>query len=286
MKLLNQSRAVSLSVIALIYPAAASLGLLLFRLLPYGVYLNLLLADIGATVFVFAFSVLLGNASVYDPYWSVQPMVIGGLFLLRAGTTAFTLLLYLCVCLWGVRLTANWVWEFKSFAYEDWRYRQLRKSSGAFYPFVNFFGIHLVPTLVVYAACLPMVYAMVNRLEAPVGATCLLLLSILAVLLQTASDLQMKSYRKTRPTPFMRAGLWKYSRHPNYLGEILMWWGIGLSVSGASGELYLLAGALLNTLLFLFISIPLADGRQAKKEGYARYKEQTRALLPIYKRQN
>lgn len=279
-----KSRFGSLLLIGAVYLAASAVGLFLYRALPYSLYINLLLADAGATVFVFLFSLLFGNASVYDPYWSVQPIVIGGLFGLSVGFTPFSLTVFLTVCVWGLRLTANWIYEFKSFAYEDWRYRQLRESTGALYPLVNLFGIHMVPTLVVYAAILPMVYVIVNRVEAPFLCALLLLLSLFAVLLQTVSDIEMKRYRKTRPTPFMREGLWKYARHPNYLGEILMWWGVGLSAFAASGAPNLLLGALLNTLLFLFISIPMADRRQAKKEGFAEYKSETRSLLPIYKK--
>jgi steroid 5-alpha reductase family enzyme len=63
-----------------------------------------------------------------------------------------------------------------------------------------------------------------------------------------------------------------------------MWWGIGLAVvSQYPNAPYLLSGALFNTLLFLFVSIPLADGRQSKKEGFEVYKKETRMLLPIPK---
>ena len=83
---------------------------------------------------------------------------------------------------------------------------------------------------------------------------------------------------------FIRSGLWKYSRHPNYLGEILRWWGIALSVICADPKAwYLVFGAILNTVLFLVVSIPMADGRQSKKDGFAEYKSQTRILLPIKK---
>ena len=94
----------------------------------------------------------------------------------------------------------------------------------------------------------------------------------------------MHTFRKHRTSTFIRIGLWKYSRHPNYLGEILMWWGVGLSVALAAPHMWpLLLGALLNTALFLFVSIPLAEGRQGKKEGYLAYKAETRMLLPIKK---
>ena len=63
-----------------------------------------------------------------------------------------------------------------------------------------------------------------------------------------------------------------------------MWWGVGLSVvCAAPSAWYLAAGALANTVLFLAVSIPMADGRQSRKAGFAEYKKQTRMLLPIKK---
>ena len=76
-------------------------------------------------------------------------------------------------------------------------------------------------------------------------------------------------------------GLWKRARHPNYLGEILMWWGVGLSVVSAAPKYwYMLAGALVNTLMFLFVSIPMADKRQSQKPGFDEYMQETRMLIP------
>ena len=94
----------------------------------------------------------------------------------------------------------------------------------------------------------------------------------------------MHRFRKGKTGGFIRSGLWKYSRHPNYLGEILMWWGIGIaSVFAMPDRCYLLVGALANTLLFACVSIPLAEQRQSRKEGFAEYKKATRILLPIKK---
>ena len=142
----------------------------------------------------------------------------------------------------------------------------------------------MVPTLVVYGCILPAVYAIRQGLAANIGSILFLCLSLGAATLQGIADIQMHQYRRSRTTPFIRVGLWKHSRHPNYLGEILMWWGVGLSVVCAAPHAwYLLAGAVANTVLFFAVSIPMAEGRQSRKEGFAAYKRQTRMLLPIKK---
>jgi steroid 5-alpha reductase family enzyme len=83
----------------------------------------------------------------------------------------------------------------------------------------------------------------------------------------------------------IRHGLWRYSRHPNYLGEIMMWWGVYMiCLSSRPTAWFLGFGACMNTALFLLISIPLAESRLAGyKTGYSEYRRQTRMLLPFPK---
>ncbi len=284
---MKSKRITSFIIIAIIYILATAVGVLTYSVLDLPVFLAILIADIVATAVTFIFSLIFSNASVYDPYWSVQPIVIAFAFLIGKPLSMVNLLPVVAVTLWGVRLTANWAYTFMGIEHQDWRYTMLKEKTGALYPVVNFVGIHLVPTLVVYACVMPVVEVL-NATNLTVNALSIIffITSVLAMLLQLVADGQMHAYRKNRTTPFIRVGLWKYSRHPNYFGEILMWWGIGLyALSVMPDKWFVIVGALLNTLLFLFVSIPLADGKQSKKEGFDLYKKQTRALLPIYKKQ-
>lgn len=283
----NISRAWSFVLIALIYAAATAVGVVCYIYLPFAFWLNLLLADIAATVVTFVFSLIFRNASVYDPYWSVQPLVIVvGYAVARKDLTVTQILPLIAVLLWGIRLTANWAYTFYGLGFQDWRYTMLCEKTGKLYPVVNFVGIHLVPTLVVYGCVLPIAFTFEEAPAFNAGAAVFFALSVAATVLQGAADIQMHRYRKNRNGTFMRNGLWKYSRHPNYLGEILMWWGVALAyVCVMPSRWYLIAGAVANTLLFLCVSIPLAEGRQSRKEGFAEYKKQTRMLLPLPKKQ-
>lgn len=276
---MKKSRGIGFLIIAGIYAIAAVLGILLYQTLPGAYWLRLLLADVAATAFVFAFSLLFKNASVYDPYWSVQPIVILAGFVASHGATPVGIALLAVVTVWGVRLTGNWAYTFRGLAFQDWRYTMLQEKTGALYPLVNFLGIHLFPTLIVYAVTLPAVVAI--ETGAAWNPLCLpgFLLSLAATALQGVSDLQLHRFQKENKGGFIRFGFWKHSRHPNYLGEILMWWGVAFaSIAALGGVWQLLLGAVLNTLMFLFISIPMADRRQSRKEGFDAYKIETHAL--------
>ena len=284
MKSLKENRAASFIAVAIVYVLATVIGVLVYLSLGLEWWLSLLIADIAATVVTFVFSLIFANASVYDPYWSVQPPVILIAFAMANELTVYGVLLIAVVSFWAIRLTANWAYTFPNLTHQDWRYTMLSEKTGAFYPLINFIGIHMVPTLVVYGCILPGVYAIREGLVGGTLSIIFLCVSLGAAVMQGIADIQMHSFRKHRDSAFIRIGLWKYSRHPNYLGEILMWWGIALSVVAAEPSAWYLAiGALANTVLFLAVSIPMADGRQSHKEGFAEYKHETRMLLPIKK---
>ena len=281
---LRKNRAFALTIVTISYLLAVTVGVVSYHYLPFTFWINLLLADILATVVIFIFSVAFQNASFYDPYWSVQPIVILIAFACRYSLAGVRIFPFIATMVWGIRLTANWVYTFKDLNWQDWRYTMLKEKTGIFYPVINFVGIHLVPTLVVYGCVLPAVFTFVYGGEVNVGSVLFFLLSLFAVLLQGTADMQMHRFKKRGQKGFIRDGLWKYSRHPNYLGELLMWWGVGLAaVCIMPHRWYLLAGAVANTLLFFFVSIPMADKKQSRKEGFAEYKKETRMLLPIKK---
>ena len=284
MQKLKQNSAASYAAVTVVYIIATAVGLITYKFLDLSWWLSLLIADTAATVVTFLFSLIFRNASVYDPYWSVQPPVILIAFSVGRELTALGITLMVVVSYWAIRLTANWAYTFENLNHQDWRYTMLKEKTGIFYPAINFVGIHMVPTLVVYGCTLPTVYGVIQGLSANVGSILFLCLSLCAATLQGIADIQMHTFRKNRNSSFIRIGLWKHSRHPNYLCEILMWWGVGLSVVCAAPDVwYLLVGAAANTVLFLTVSIPLAEGRQSRKEGFAAYKAQTRMLLPIPK---
>ena len=274
----------SFIVVFLVYVSAIAIGILTYSCLSdLAFYWALFIADVVATAWVFAFSTVFSNASVYDPYWSVKPIVVVIAFALEKSLGVFQILTVIVVSLWGIRLTANWAYTFGGLSHEDWRYVSIRCNTGTLFPLVSFLGIHLVPTIVTYAVTLPAVFVLVAPdMYAGIWSYLCLALSAFAFCMQGLADVQMHKYRKHRDGAFNRHGLWKYSRHPNYLGEILMWWGVGLSACiYLNTAWYLIIGAVLNTLLFLFISIPLADNRQSRKEGFEEYKHATRILLPV-----
>ena len=282
---MKQSRKLSFLFTVIVYTLALAVGLYVFERVRGSVYYRVFAADVAATLFLYLVSLPLGNASVYDPYWSVAPIVILPLCMASFGVwNAGTIALLGCVTYWGIRLTGNWAYTFRGYDHQDWRYTMLREKTGFLYPFVSLFGIMLFPTLVVFLCMLPALHYLqfggINFITLLGFALC-----ISATTLQLIADVQLHRFQEQTQSrgEIIRSGVWRHARHPNYLGEILMWWGVYTVLVSVRFDLwYLGLGALVNTLMFLFISIPMAETRMAGyKEGFERYVQETNRLLPI-----
>lgn len=247
-----------------------------------GIMLQIFVFDVAATVVVFVFSVLLHNSSVYDAYWSAAPLVMAiWLFAAEKAGSVMQLLFLAIFLLWAVRLTGNWITVFTDFSYEDWRYRKYRdETPPLFWPVVNFVGIHLMPTLVVFAGMLPLfelAHQPLNWMAIP-G----ILVMGFGIALEFFADRQMHAFLNGGSSgKVCNIGLWKYSRHPNYLGEISFWCGVYLTMLPfALQRWYYIVGCVSVAVLFNVVSIPLMEKRQlSRRPQYREYQKVTSRLL-------
>ena len=113
---------------------------------------------------------------------------------------------------------------------------------------------------------------------------------LIGLVIEAVSDAQKSAFKakRTEGERFITSGLWKYSRHPNYFGEILVWWGLfAYAVPFLQGAAFLVViGPVFITLLLLFVSgIPLleqsADAKFGDDPAYQEYKRRTSILVPL-----
>ena len=250
-------------------------------------WMMLLFAHSIATIGIYISSLIFKNSSMYDPFWSVAPIPIiiylayfsNNLFL----PNFYVSLVVFVILFWAIRLTHNWTMVWGGLKEEDFRYIDLKQGNLLKKEIINFFGIHYIPTLQVNVSLLPIYFVLTKTVTnyswILIGAT----ISICAVILQIISDKQMRDFKKNilNKAKIMNLGLWKYSRHPNYLGEVMFW--IGLYVMALSVNdipAWLILSPLSMVVLFVFISCPMMDERSLKKRpGYKEYMDKTSQLL-------
>lgn len=251
-------------------------------------YLDIFIADVIGTIVIFIFSFLFKNSSFYDPYWSVAPILIMVWLIYHSPekiSQIRQMLVAILVFSWGIRLTYNFYRGWSGINKQDWRYDDLKAKNGKWYWLVSFSGIHLFPTILVFLGCLSLFPAL-HFGESTVNffdwiAT---IIGFSAIAIETISDQQLHDYVKTKPDRLnvFKSGLWQYSRHPNYFGEILFWWGLYFFALASSLDFWWCAiGPLSITLLFKFISIPMIDKRMIdRRPKYKEYMANVNALIP------
>lgn len=282
------NRTTSIIINLLIYVVALVTVIFTWPYLPdVHILWKILMADVIGTVVVFIFSMIFNNSSMYDPYWSVQPFVIAAFLAWPIQDMGILgMIVLIMVLLYAIRLTLNFYRGWPGMSHEDWRYRNFRNGFPTLYWPISFLGIHLFPTIMVFLACMSLLQIYQGSgLELNVWFIVGLLTMILAVGLAYIADDQMKKFRNKAENKdkLMREGLWKHSRHPNYLGEILTWWGLFFfSLSAGYDQWWMIAGPLTVTLMFVGISIPLLEKREMERRpGYAEYKKEVGMLFPF-----
>ncbi|MCK5732353.1 MAG: DUF1295 domain-containing protein [Tenericutes bacterium] len=247
---------------------------------------TMLIADIVMTVIIFIVGSLIKNASLYDPYWSVIPLYILIIWLLSVQGFSWSLnaiLLLFIVGFWSIRLTYNWWKNWTGFAHQDWRYDMLKKKNQKLYPLTNFIGIHMIPTIVVFlqmVCVLEIIQFTTMNIVFYIG----LLVSLIAPFLQHIADKQMYNFRLINKgkSRVINSGIWRFTRHPNYLGELLLWVGIYVMyLSYAKVIDYYILFPISMILLFVLISIPMMEKKLEDRLGYAQYKKSVSMLIPF-----
>lgn len=249
------------------------------------------ISDVAATIVVFAASMIFSNSSVYDPYWSLAPVPIAVYWIFNAMSynvsTIRQIVVLTLLLIWAIRLTYNCMRRWKDIRYEDWRYADIRRNTGGFYWPVSFFGFHLFPTIIVFLGCLSLFPAL------SIGTNQFGLLDIIAIIvtgfaifIEARSDYELKTFisKPENRGKTIDTGIWTHSRHPNYFGEVLFWWGLYLFALAANlAYWWLIIGPVAITLLFVFVSIPMMDKHILKKrQNYIQNMENIHALIPWF----
>ena len=248
-----------------------------------GGLLATLVICLGIQAIFFAFAATLRTDKVTDLSYGLTFVIVAGVLLLQGDARQRPqLVLAAMVALWGVRLAGYLLFRIIHMG-RDKRFDGVRENFWRFFRFWFFQGVAvwiiMLPVIVWFGTPGPW-----NALM-----TAAVIAWAIGLLIETAADAQ-KFAAKRRPggeSRWMDTGLWRYSRHPNYFGELVVWWAVFLFVaSDLTGAQWLtIAGPLAITFLLLRVTgIPTLEASAAKKWGdnpdYQAYVRRTSRLLP------
>jgi len=230
-------------------------------------------------------SLRLRNASLVDVYWGLGFAAIAAIAWALSPASARGTLLLAMTALWGLRLGGYLGWRNRGRG-EDPRYAAMRRRHGERFGWVSAYSVFALQALLMWIVSLPVQTALLRPGSAPLGALDALGLGLWAtgLFFEAVGDWQLARF-KAEPANrerVMDRGLWRYTRHPNYFGDALAWWGLfAVAASTPAGPWTLPSPVLMTFLLMRVSGVPLLERSLLRtRPGYRDYAARTSRFVP------
>ncbi len=236
----------------------------------------------------FILSIIKQRNDIADVAWGLGfiLMTVCALFL-SPDISPLDVLISGLVTLWGGRLAWH-IHRRNKGKSEDYRYAKWRKDWGKWFYRRSYLQVYLLQGIFLYIIVLPVVYSILspgpNLTWLSIAG---LLVWIIGFTFESVGDAQLASFLKDENNKghLMQKGLWHYTRHPNYFGEVTQWWGLWLVALSIPGGLFTIVSPLTITILILFVSgIPLLETKMEQHPEFAQYKKTTSKFIPWFPR--
>lgn len=234
---------------------------------------------------VWFLSLLTKKMSIVDGFWGLGFIGVTLYFFFTGiDMEPRRFLISYIVTLWGLRLAGHIFYRNHGHA-EDPRYAAWRKDWGKNTWWISFFKVFMLQGVLMFIISLPIQMIMYS------SGPFLTKLDWLGVFIwftgwifETVADYQLLKFKR-RPENkgvVMNKGLWRYSRHPNYFGETLVWWGIFIiSLSSGNWFVSILSPLLITFLLLKVSGVTMLEKRYEGNDKYAEYKRKTSPFFPL-----
>lgn len=251
----------------------------------FTLYIQTLGVILAMMTLLWLVSIRLRNVSIVDPFWGAGFVLVTVYsYIHMASFDARSTLLLVLVVLWGLRLSIYLGWR-NAGKGEDFRYQAFRLHYGKGYWWISFFQTFLLQGVLMWLISLPLTAVQFRGGDPGWIDGLALAMWIIGFVFEAGGDWQLTRFRSdpANKGKLLQAGLWKYTRHPNYFGDSAVWWGFGL-FAVASGAYVAFLGSLLMTALILKVSgvVLLEKTLVETKPEYASYRKRTPAFIPWF----
>ena len=230
----------------------------------------------------FCLSIILKKNDIADVLWGIGFIFLSALLFFNGANNSGSILLYTLIFLWALRLSLYIYIKQKQKKIEDARYKQWRNSWGKWCIIRSFFQIFFLQTLFLLLVATPLFLQLEHNNISALNILGILIFTF-GLVYESVADYQMMHFKKENNNKgkIITQGLWKYSRHPNYFGEILVWIGIFFASLHNIESLIGIVSPLTIIILLAFVSgVPLAEKRYKGRKDFEEYKKTTPAIIP------
>lgn len=238
----------------------------------------------GYVTLWFIVSLIKKRNDVADIAWGLGFIVIClGLFATQPLSPISTLV-YVLVTLWGLRLAIHIGLRSKGKA-EDFRYKKWREEWGKYFLIRSYLQVYILQGFFMLIIALPILIAGIAPPQYMSTFTVIgSVIWSIGFAYEAIGDYQLSVFIKNKQdkNDIMQTGLWRYTRHPNYFGEVLLWWGIFIITLPLQNGFYGIISPLMITFLLLYVSgIPMLEAKYKGNAAFEAYKRRTSAFFPM-----
>ena len=247
-------------------------------------YLTILIYFFAFGLFGWVLSLALKNVTHVDSMWALFPF-LGMLVCIQSfPLNMMQGLFFFLILLWSLRLFAyltkrNWGKQ------EDNRYQVIRNNNEPFFKYKSLYIVFWLQALMASVLMLSIIPIFINDIPLNTLSIIGLIVAFFGLAYETIADWQLSKFLKSKKVGVMNQGLWRYSRHPNYFGEFLVWWGIYIITFNGIFSITLLSPILMSLLLFKVSGAELLESTIVdRRQGYDLYIKQTPMFFPWFKK--
>ena len=223
------------------------------------------------------------RTDIVDMVWWLSYGLIALMLFVFFSPSSLALLPLTFVLLWSLRLVSHIIVRLIRHN-EDARYAAFRISWWQYFFLKSYLYIFLLQWFFIAIISLPLLFLFTTSISLTplfiIGA----MLWIVWFLCEYFADRQMNEFRanKNNAGKIIQSWLWKYSRHPNYFGELVMWWSLWImSVQSSMSIVGILSPLLLSYIIIFITGIPMLEASLAKRKWFEAYKKSTSILIPL-----
>lgn len=231
----------------------------------------------------FVISLITRRNDVADIAWGLGFVLLAWVGLSLGYATLLGVAVNVLVSMWGIRLAWH-IYTRNKKKPEDSRYQAWRSQWKQVYV-RSYLQVFFLQGALLYVIALPILVLHASG-EGGIGFLSILggIIWIVGFVFETVSDAQLAAFvaDKSNKGKLLQSGLWRYSRHPNYFGEVAQWWGLWCIVLSSTGALWTIIGPLTITWLILFVSgVPLLEKKYQHRADFNAYKARTSIFFPL-----
>ncbi len=234
---------------------------------------------------VFLIAIKIKDNSIADIAWGVGFIVIDLALILQTKNIHMPqLIASLLILIWGLRLS-GYIYLRKRNQPEDSRYQEFRKKWGEHYIIGSYLQVFALQMILLLFIAMPLFIVYQKNNSFSVYTFFGVIIAAIGFSVEVISDFQMNQFRKNtfNKGKIIQSGLWQYSRHPNYFGESLFWWGIACIVYPLSGYFLWLISPMIITILVRYISgVPLLEKKYRNNHEFQAYAKRTSCFMPWF----